>query len=297
MKLVNRQELNADKWEHWLELVSVNKPFLSLDYLDCVSQNLLFVINDQETGGMPLPYFEKWGVKTLYMPVFCRWIDWIGEVEPDKNELTQFLKSIFKQGDIYFRRPLLSLSSEELVYQSVEQSTFRLNNMAKRKLKSSEKETYDFRLENAPEKSLELIRSALEGKFETLRTSNFDTLEVLVRTIQNNSGLRVLNLYKKDRIMGSLLLISSEERTLYLKGACEKDSREKGGMYALMQHAIQWTFESNRTFDFGGSRISGVRQFNQSFGGQDQIYFRYTWNDGPFWYSWAKKIRNKWRKK
>ncbi len=297
MKIVERKNLDEQKWTFWCENAPESQPFLDLAYLDSVAINLLFVLNLDETGGMPLPYFEKFGIKTLYMPVFCRWIDWIGENPPDKRELLLKLQSIFKQADIYFRNEQLAFPSEDLVYQKVSLDEFKLNSMAKRKLKLLDKENCIISQENNLEGSLKIIRGELSNRFKTLKDVNFDSLEVLTNKLLNNNSLVIFNLHRNEQLLGALILIETDDRLLYLKGACEPEMRAKGGMYALLNHAIALAFESNRNFDFGGSRIPGVRQFNQCFGGQDQVYFRYQWSEGPAWYNVLKAIRNKWRRK
>jgi hypothetical protein len=82
-----------------------------------------------------------------------------------------------------------------------------------------------------------------------------------------------------------------------LKGTVSKDCKLAGGMYACLDYAINETVIDGKTFDFGGSGIDGVKQFNHNLGGKDVTYFRYTFNNGPIWFKLARKINNKWSKK
>lgn len=297
MKLVQRKDINEDKWAEWCDNSSESQPFLSLSYLDAVSEKLVFVLNDEETGGIPLPYFERLGVKTLYTPVFCRWIDWVGDELPEPGYLEAFLKVEFNEADIFFRRSLLKEDTSELIYQKVTKEHFKLNSQAKRKVKSIEKEKFEI-IESTDVKSgLELIRKELSGKFDTLQDDSFDSLEILVSNLNSISKLKCLCLMWRGEIEGVLFLVQTKESILYLKGTCNSEAKNKGGMYALMNAAILDAFESNRTFDFGGSRIDGVRRFNKCFGGQDTEYFQYKWSNSPLWYKAAKSVKNKWRKK
>jgi hypothetical protein len=297
MKLVLRKDIDESKWERWCTEATESQPFLSLKYLDALAENLVFAINEDETGGIPLPFFERLGVKTLYMPVFCRWIDWVGANRPSDKELTHFILQEFKQGDIYFRKEILTIESEELIYQTLTKDQFQLNSQAKRKVKAIEKLGYSVSEKQDHELSLALIREELIDKFATLKENNFDSLEVLVRNLQDLNILQSVNLVKNGRIFGSLFLVQTKNRLLYLKGACVEEAKQKGGMYYLMDAAIQLAEREKLSFDFGGSRIDGVRKFNQCFGGIDSRYYRYTWDKGPIWYKTLKGLKNKWKKK
>ena len=45
-----------------------------------------------------------------------------------------------------------------------------------------------------------------------------------------------------------------------------------------------------KVFDFGGSRVQGVRNFNQNLGGRDVHYSMLNWNNSPEWYKVAHKM-------
>ena len=297
MRWIEAENIDKVKWEKWCHQSVDNQPFLSLDYLQSVSRKLAFVLNDQETGGMPLPYFEKWGVKTLYTPVFSRWIDWIGADAPDTLELTVFLQNHFQQADFYCRREILNLKANTLIYQGLQEKSFKLNQQAKRKVKSIQKEEIDFVQKLELVQGLQLIKTELKGRIATLAKPDFDTLEVLLNKHLKNNTLIQVNLVVKDQMEGVLFLIQTESRLLYLKGTCSKKWKSKGGMYALMQFAIELAFSKQLDFDFGGSRVEGVRRFNLCFGGKDINYYQYLWDKGPLWYKLLKTARNKWRKK
>ena len=297
MKLVTRENLDENKWRLWCEKSSESQPFLSLDYLDAVSKNLVFLLNDDESGGMPLPYFEKFGVKTLYTPVFCRWIDWVGENRVEKDKLSEFLSVEFKVAEIYIRQEIIKGKSEDLIYQNVRSIDFKLNQQAKRKIKSFEKSDIEITQVINIEDGISFLRKELSNRIETLQESDFKLLESLVLNSHKKKALMQFSIFENNKIVGTVFLIETDQTVLYLKGTCTAKWKNNGGMYALIHQGIQFAFESNRTFDFGGSRIEGVRKFNRCFGGEDQHYFGYTWNDGPIWYKALKELKNKWKKK
>jgi hypothetical protein len=297
MKVVARENINESKWRLWCETSPQSQPFLSLDYLDAVSKSLVFLLNDDESGGMPLPYFEKFGVQTLYTPVFCRWIDWIGENPIEKEALTEFLATQFKVVDIYFRQELLSGDSADLIYQVVTPESFKLNQQANRKIKSFEKTEVEITRVINSKAGVDFLRKELSTRIKTLQHTDFDLLNDVMSKAHSNKSLHQFSFFEKGELAGTIFLIETDQSILYLKGTCTSKWKNNGGMYALIHQGIQFAFESNRTFDFGGSRAEGVRKFNRCFGGKDQQYFGYSWNDGPIWYKALKALKNKWKKK
>ncbi len=297
MKWVELAEINTEQWEAWCQKSTESQPFLSLDYLRSVSRQLAFVVNADESGGMPLPYFEKWGVRTLYTPVFCRWVDWVGANPPTAKELLGFLQGHFRQADVYVRRELLGTQSERLVFQTLDKTNYVLNQQAKRKLKKWSNTAGEITFGTDAPKAVQFLRNELQERIVSLSSENFDSLEVLTSKLLNNNSLIQLNLTHENQLEGVLFLVRCEHRLLYLKGTCAPNAKKNGGMYALMDAAIQMALKENLLFDFGGSRVDGVRRFNLCFGAKDEKYYRYSWDKGPAWYTLLKTVKKKWRKK
>ena len=87
------------------------------------------------------------------------------------------------------------------------------------------------------------------------------------------------------------MLIDFNQTVLYLKGAFTDEAKKNGAMYAAMNSAIQQAKLAGKNFDFGGSRVEGVRHFNLQLGGMDRVYYYHQWDNSPFWYRWVKQLR------
>jgi hypothetical protein len=290
MKLVERKDINESEWTRWCTQNPLVGPFCQLEYLDAVAENVLFLI-DEGNGGIALPYKVKFGVKTFYTPVFCRWISLVGKQQLTSEKIDGIVKDALRQADVYTQHNLFGGEPEELIYQTVNEQQYSLNTQAKRKIKKAKTEEWKIVFDEPAETAIDLIESALKNKFANLEDSSFPLLRKLATNFEKSGQLKIISLHdSSNKLIGSLLLIESESRVLYLKGACIESVKMKGGMYLLMNEAIQSAFASNKTFDFGGSRIPGVRKFNLSFGSVDQTYFHYKWSNGPFWYTLLKNL-------
>ena len=295
MSWISRAELNDEKWNQ-LRLNTQNASvFSSLTYLDAVAQDCMFFVVGDYAAALACPFFERLGVKTLYTPVFCRYIEWLGDDSLVPNDLKNQLQEQFKEADIYIKSDLLG-GGESLVFQEL--NSLALNTQAKRKVKKARtNKGWELRWEVPLDAALERIENSLMGKFATLKKEDFNTLRSLCRDLDEQHVLEVVGLYEKNYLQGALIFIREVGRTLYLKGASSQDVKQKGGMYFMMESGIKEALARGDVFDFGGSRIEGVRKFNFSFGGKDYGYFRYSWSNGPIVYRILKKLKNKWRKK
>lgn len=291
MKLIERKNINEEMWANWCKSNPENGPFCQLEYLDAVAENLYFLI-DEDYGGIALPYKVILGVKTLYTPVFCRWLSFVGKRTQTLMNLEEILSNTIRQGDFYFKYDLKIKNKDFLIYQTLNATTYSLNQQAKRKIKKAKSEGWVISWNETHKLAIDLIEFCLQNKFETLEDSSFTKLRILASNFDTIGQLRVISLLDSNStLVGALLLIETNTEVLYLKGACIAEVKNNGGMYHLMNEAIQQALVSNKTFDFGGSRVPGVRKFNLCFGALDNGYFHYQWDNGPIWYSFLKKLR------
>jgi hypothetical protein len=124
-----------------------------------------------------------------------------------------------------------------------------------------------------------------------------NTLEVLIDAMKHSFFHRTIEVKNGDQVVGGLILVEYKNSLLYLKGAFSKESKDQGAMYAAMNEAIAYARSNSLRFDFGGSRVEGVRRFNINLGGQDVHYAVLKWNHAPFWFNFLKKMKGKWKTK
>jgi hypothetical protein len=118
-----------------------------------------------------------------------------------------------------------------------------------------------------------------------------------VTQFKQQQKVHIVHVLKAGKSVGGLILLESNHRLLYLKGAFTEESKKEGAMYGAMQRAIDLAKEKGLLFDFGGSRVEGVRRFNVNLGGKDSFYSSIEWNNAPFWFNWLKKLQGIWKKR
>lgn len=287
MQLVERKDIDIEKWTHLLEKENASI-FSSVSYLDATAEHWAIWVDENYTKGLAIPYTIRMGLKQVYTPLFCRSLSVIGDLTVlDLNEL----KKIFKIG-------ILTIDSEQFggeskVFQVLNE--LRLNDQAKRKIKRFERLNYHFEFSTNYHELIELIHYELSSKLVVFQQDN--ALGNLANKLNEENRLGALLCFDLNgKLVGGLLYILATDRIIYLKGAFQLEAKQAGGMYKAMSLLIEFALQQHKTMDFGGSSVEGVRQFNLCFGGKDQNYYLYKWDQAPLWWKLSRKIYHLWKK-
>lgn len=290
MELVGSKHIDKQQWDEWVKQ-SGGTVFSRSAYLDATADDWAVVYNDQRTGGIACPFTLKLGVLTLYAPFFHRYIEWIGTDRPSEPVLIEVLKKYFPVADAQLHWPG---SEEKRKHQEITREQFQPNQQAKRMLKKAAR--YEVETSWNPKPLLELLRNELAPRVAAVNDHSLSLLEKLVHAFQEPE-IRQLNLLENGQWQGGIWLLCFGDRVLYLKGTVTSEVKENGGMYRLMEEAMQFAFVQQAVFDFGGSNVEGVRRFNLHWGSSDVFYSHLSWNNAPLWWKSIKSLRSKWKKR
>ena len=298
MRFIQREHIDCAKWDALVKSDSSASVFSLSTYLDAVAENWCVFTDDHYSKGIALPFTYRLGVKTCYTAVFLRYVEWIGEQTVQFDQLISLLQAEFPGGQICIKQDILGYPSEEFVFQRILDLTERtINSQAKRMLVKSEKAGFYLEEATAIDGIQAVIAEELPQKIATINDSSLSVLQQLTANLQSEKLLKIRAVKKDNQLVGGLYLVEFNETVLYLKGAFTAEAKASGAMYFAMNEAIKQAQEAGKNFDFGGSRVEGVRRFNVNLGGHDQVYFSYEWNNAPFWFKLLKKARQAWKRK
>jgi hypothetical protein len=292
MKFISRENIDCQKWDDLVAKTLGSSVFSLSSYLDEIAENWMVYVDENYTKGIAVPFSVRLGVKTCYTPIFITSLEWLGEKDGAVVQFAKEVKTHFPIGNYCIRQQLEVLNSAEFIEQIIpSDSTLSLGSQAKRMINKSEKQAY--RIERSSNKAeiFSLIRSELLPKISSLTEVNIQRLEKSMDKMSELGHLQVLSVFQGDVCVGGLLLIDFNHTVLYLKGAFTDDAKKNGAMYAAMYRAIKQAKSEGKNFDFGGSRVEGVRHFNLQLGGIDRTYYCHQWDNSPLWYRWAKQLR------
>jgi hypothetical protein len=298
LRFIQREHIDCAKWDALVKSDSTVSVFSLSTYLDAVAENWCVFTDEQYTKGIALPFTKRLGVKTCYTAVFLRYVEWIGEQTIQFDKLISILQAEFPAGQLCIKQDALGYSREEFVFQHLPFSIERtINSQAKRMLSKAEKKQYHLVEVDSTQDIQDIITEELPQKIASINDTSLSTLEKLTRQLKNENRLRIIAIRDQTITIGGLYLVDFNDTILYLKGAFTKDAKDAGAMYFAMNEAIKQAQAAGKKFDFGGSRVEGVRRFNVNLGGHDQVYFSYEWNNAPFWFKLMKKARQAWKRK
>lgn len=294
--IVHRKDIDVSAWNKLVE-ESEGAFFSYAWYLDSVAENWCVLIADDYSKGVALPFTVRMKQEILYVPIFVSYLEWLGE-EIDFSAIARMIKDRFRIIETAFKQPVLGSNSEKYICQFVEVgSTPKVGSQAKRMFKKANKAEYEITINDSFEDVFEIVKEQLNGKFTGLNDTTLIWLRELFATSRSEGTLSCFQLHKNEKLEAGIICMEDKNQLLYVKGASKEEGRKNGAMYQLIQAAIDQAKSSNKTFDFGGSRVEGVRRFNHNLGGEDREYYAYFNDNGPFWFRSLRLIKNRWFKK
>lgn len=253
------------------------------------------VLNDY-VGVIVIPYNKKGTYSWVVTPLFYRASAWLGTWSDEhKNTAINFLKTEFSHGNLNIQfTPFLN---NQKVYQVISPATLSANNynkLAKRMINKFEQQNTRFTCDLDIPMFVNFLLSELGGKVEGINPESMKLFTKLLISLQNHNMLKFEGVVQGGELLAGILIVETQNRHLYLKGTATDSAKKMGAYYALMNRAIQRAMEENVIFDFGGSSIQGVAQFNRNFGAEDEVYSNLTWGKQPFIISLLKRIKSLW---
>lgn len=293
MKFIEREHIDCKKWDKLVER-SGGLPFSTSVYLDAVAENWCVLVDRDYTSGIALPYVVRLGKRSVYTPLFLRCLEWVGG-EPSQN-LIDKIKEHFPKGDLSIRNNL-DVKQSKLVYQEIDIDVkAKYNEQAKRMIRKFDGSKYAVFNVDTPKHILEIISEELPAKVNSVNQRSIKILEKLVKSYRQAGKINMIEVRAEGECVGGAFFLEDEDRIIYLKSAFRSSAKKSGAMYKIMDTEIQKALTLNKVFDFGGSRVDGVRRFNLNLGGKDHVYYSCRWDNMPFWYKGLKVINDKLRK-
>ena len=298
MKIIQREHIDTKKWDALVSSSSDNAVFSMSTYLDAVAENWCVLTDDNYSKGIALPFTVRLGIKVVYTPIFVRYLEWFCKEIVKLESIKTIIQNEFQQGQLSSTLSFENKKSEDFIFQIIEiQDEQVINSQAKRMLSKFEKAGFTIQLEADEAEILKIINAELPQKVKSLNDKSLTSLEALVKSLKKHHLLKVVAVKKEDTLVGGLFLVEFNHSLLYLKGAFTPDSKKEGAMYGVMQYAIEFAKSQNKRFDFGGSRVEGVRRFNVNLGGKDVTYHSFEWDNSPLWFKILKRAKIAWKRK
>ncbi len=276
-------EINKQKWDECI-LNSVNRrPYAFSWFLDFVSPGWdALEMNDYETV-FPLPQGRKFGIRYLYQPYFAQQLGVFSREHLTEQLVEQFLRAIpssFSFIHIHLnsmnkvdpgRYTITSRLNHELDLISSYETIFNgYNQNTRRNLRKALDQNLSIQRKVDPDELIALFKANYGRNESSLKFRHYNTLRLLMTFCLKNTFSLTLGAYLPDHTLcAGVFLLRDLDRVIYHFAASDKNARENGAMFMLIDMFIKEHAGQPVILDFEGSVDPNVARFYKGFGAKE----------------------------
>jgi hypothetical protein len=276
-------EIDKQKWDDCI-LNSVNRrPYAFSWFLDIVSPGWdALEMNDYESV-FPLPQSRKFGIRYIYQPYFAQQLGVFSQEHLTAPLVEQFLQAIPSRFSFihihlnsmnktdpgkYSVVPRLNheldlIPSYETIFNGYNQNT-------RRNLRKALDQDLSIRRKVDPDELIALFRANYGRNEDSLKFRHYDTLRLLMNScLKNTFSLTLGACLPNQTLCAGIFLLRDRDRIIYHFAASDKDARENGAMFLLIDMFIKEHAGQELILDFEGSSDPNVARFYKGFGAKE----------------------------
>jgi len=270
-------------------------------YLDIVCPGWEAIISDDYKYVMPLTVRKKLGQKYFYKPVFTQFLG-IFSSEEIKEEIGQkfvnevlkhvrFIDNWFNPGNLFSENKFYSKKQTQVLDLSNDYEMIAAN--YSRSSKNNVKKVRKLELFVQKEYNSEILIPLLKGMYyrknvEGVVGQDFKNLNEIMLYAQSNNMGEYYTIYSGDKVCSAAFFLNWNGRSIIYHAANEL-GRQKRSMFFLIDEYIKDHVGQDLLFDFAGSNIPGVAEWNFGFGAENVNFYEVRINNLPIPIRWIKK--------
>ena len=292
IQLLKRSEIDEEKWNNFVESHGNGFPYAFSWYLDITAQKQWnALVADNYSAILPFCWNRKFGIPHIYKPPFTQQLGIISNRTIAQNEFEQFLKALpskywrtqipfnFKNE---FEHPNFQKKSNYCLSLSPSFDTIQKNfsQNLKRNIKRARALGVKIGKPLSIEEHLQHFKREMSTKKAKLPAHHFEILKQLLRTfIEKEKGIIKTAYSQHGEVLASTFLLNSPIRIINLIVWSNLKGKQQYATHYLLSEIIRANASQEKIFDFEGSNIPTVADFNRRFGGEDVFYLLYNkWN-------------------
>jgi hypothetical protein len=126
---------------------------------------------------------------------------------------------------------------------------------------------------------------------ENVRANDYKILDTLIQQALVLKKGKIFQVYLEEELLASCFFSYTNNRIIYHKGGVNSKGKKLGAMHFLIDYLVRKNEQTNCIFDFGGSSIPAVKQFNTNFSKSEYTYLQLKKENR--WIAFARKVKNK----
>ncbi|QCX52339.1 hypothetical protein [Elizabethkingia sp. JS20170427COW] len=274
MKIIPYQQIDFEKFEKCIRESCQYTLYAEKCFLDVVSPSWELIVAGDYEAVMPVPIVKKWGVKWVIMPMLCQQLGvFAKEDNSNRNEafLSFFLKS-YKVINYHFnthnRFNILNHHKTNFYLAQNNYQEVRMGYTISRRRNARPLASAEIKIGNSLTKDLKNFFLQYQKGYSpksTLKELKF------IEYFQSQGKMHYVSCYWKGNL-NSLAILLELNNTIILSGFINLPKLENYNIPSLVIDAALKKFIENKNFDFYGSQIPSVAEFNQRFGALKTFY-------------------------
>ena len=287
-KLFSHNNIDKAKWDACIEHSSRPSVYAISWYLDAVSPEWMGLIKADYTEVIPICWRKKWGVKYVYQPPYTQFGGLFSTLtdQIDFSPSAGLLKDQFKLIEIRIN-PTNHTENADYVYAKGINQYVHLNAELS-EIENTIHPTHRKNIRRAQKAGIETqeIDAAEFIKFKFNNQGDYEEdinqLPDLIGVLQQKNAVSFYGAFNEAKEMVSaIMLIEYQNRSILITSATCAEGKESKAMFLLIKNCFERYVGKDHIFDFAGSSLAGVYEFNKGFGAHEEVIHSLRINNLP----------------
>ncbi len=288
IQLLKRSEIDVEKWDALVESYGNGFPYSFSWYLDIVAQKQWSaLIADDYSTILPFCWNRKFGIPQIYQPFFTQQLGIISNQTISQEDFQEFLEAIPSK---YWRVQISFNFKNQYEHQnfreranhclplshSFEEIQKKFSKSLKRNLKRAKELGVKIKEPLSVEEHLIHFQKEMAIKKVNLSNSQIEILQQLLTTcIEKKKGLIKTAYSQNGEVLSSTFLLDSPTRIINLIVWSNLKGKQQSATHYLLSEIMRANANQDKVFDFEGSNIPTIADFNRKYGAENEAYLLY----------------------
>lgn len=293
MKVVSRNQIDAEKWDHVVRLSAGFRHYYLSCFLDASSPNWHAIIEGDYKFIWPLP-IKSFPLKRVFQPLLAQQLGPVVNehfsIEKLKDAMA-LIESNFWSFNIKFNDMIKEVSFGSVskhynvdlqIPDDVDTLRKGYNRNVISNLKKSEKSGLKIlRCDNESKFVVDTFRASPRSEIKELNNAFYNDVHSIYSAFLRKGEGECYVAELNGRRVAGLMLLKTHNRLLNFFTSISFEARSCGAMHALVDHVLAQNTGKNMVMDFEGSDDGNLRFFYQSFGGSERVYLQSQYTKLP----------------
>lgn len=286
ISIIPSHQINRSKWNECIQQSVNGMIYATTTYLDFMSDNWTGIVYNDYAAVMPVPWRKKYGIRYAYNVPFIQQLGFFSTLQSiSPDQMVSALFTICRYGDYsfnYFHATDGALKRTNCVLRIESGMENKFSENTIKNIKRSQEQGLIYQ-EGTIEEAVEVYQQLYGQRFNHIKNNSFEQFKKLCKEFKKEGNTVVRKVIGKQAGLQAIVLLLRDKKRLYnIMPSTTPEGRAGSAMYLLLSALFTEFIDSGLLFDFEGSDLPGVQEFNKKFGPVDQPYYQLHFNKLPW---------------